>query len=156
MPVSPEEFRNALQRFASGVTVVTVSTGRELHGMTASSFASVSLEPPLVLVCLDQASRTRTLIDEIGSFAVSILSESQADASRAFSQRGVKPFDSLAHHLGKLGHPLLDESIAWIECRVHEVFEAGDHHIVIGEVEACEPRDGAPLLYFDQTYRSLS
>ncbi|MDQ3940835.1 MAG: flavin reductase family protein [Actinomycetota bacterium] len=154
MTVDPDEFRHALKKFASGVTVVTVG-GDELHGMTASSFASVSLAPPLILVCLDKSSRTRSLIMESGSFAVNVLGGDQEEVSRSFAKRGSKPFAMLAHHIGTTGHPLLDESIAWIECNVHQVVEGGDHDIVIGEVIGCDAREGSPLVYFDQEYRSL-
>lgn len=156
MPVEPESFRRALRRFATGVTVVTVDHDGELHGMTASSFASVSLEPPLVLVCLDKTSRTRALILEKGSFAINVLAGDQEEVSRSFSRRGTKPFDQLPHHAGTRGDPLLDGAIAWIECRLEEMVPAGDHDIFVGEVLACGDRDGAPLLYYDQAYRSLS
>lgn len=155
MPVDPESFRRALRRFATGVTVVTVDHDGELHGMTASSFASVSLEPPLVLVCLDKASRTRALILEKGTFAVNVLADDQEEVSRSFSRRGAKPFDTLAHHSGRSGDPLLDGAIAWLECRLDEMVEAGDHDIFVGEVLASDDNEGAPLLYYDQTYRSL-
>ena len=154
MTVRPDDFRRALKRFASGITVVTVG-GDEPHGMTASSFASVSLDPPLVLVCLDKTSRTRELILEKGSFAVNVLSADQESVSRSFSRRGTKPFADLPHHSGVDGHPLLDGAIAWIECNVHQVVEGGDHDIVIGEVTACDAGAGSPLIYFDQGYRGL-
>ena len=155
MAVSPEEFRDALKRFATGVTVVTVATGDRAHGMTASSFASVSLEPPLVLVCLDKSSTTRSLILEHGTFAVNVLAGDQEHISRWFSKLGTKPFEDLAHRSGVNGDPLLDGAIAWIECEVHQIVEAGDHDIVIGRVIACEANVGTPLVYFDQEYRSL-
>ena len=156
MPVDPADFRAALRRFATGVTVVTVGHRGELHGMTASSFASVSLEPPLILVCLDQASHTRALILEKGTFGVNVLADHQEQVSRSFSRRGEKPFDVLGHHAGAHGDPLLDDAIAWIECRLDQMVEAGDHDIFVGEVLACEAREGSPLLYYDQAYRSLS
>ena len=155
MAVDAESFRSALRRFASGVTVVTVSHDEELHGMTASSFASVSLDPPQILVCLDKASRTRALILEKGSFAVNILSDDQEEVSRSFSRRGTKPFDRLGHRTGVAGDPLLDGAIAYIECRLDQMVEAGDHDIFVGEVVACEAGPGTPLLYYDQAYRSL-
>ena len=156
MTVDPESFRRALRRFATGVTVVTVDHAGELHGMTASSFASVSLEPPLILVCLDKASRTRALILEKGTFAVNVLADDQEEVSRSFSKRGMKPFDELAHHPGVKGDPLLDGAISWLECRLEEMVEAGDHDIFVGEVLASDDRAGSPLLYYDQKYRSLS
>ncbi|MGH2808150.1 MAG: flavin reductase family protein [Actinomycetota bacterium] len=154
MTLSPEDFRRALSRFASGVTVVTVEDERP-HGMTASAFASVSLEPPLVLVCLDHGSRTRALLLEKESFAINVLSNAQEDVARAFSKRGTKPFDSLSHHKGETGNPLLDGALAWLECNLHEVVTMGDHDLVVGEVVSAAAADGDPLLYFDQLYRSL-
>ena len=155
MAIDPKSFRSALRRFASGVTVVTVEHDGELHGMTASSFASVSLEPPLILVCLDRASRTRGLILEKGSFAVNILAGDQEEVSRSFSKPGIKPFDRLPHRRGSGGDPVLDGSIASIECRLDQMVAAGDHDIFVGEVLACEARPGDPLLYYDQGYRAL-
>lgn len=156
MPVSPDAFRTALRKFASGVTIVTVSAGEELHGMTASSFASVSLVPPLVLVCLDKTSRTLTLVAQSGSFAVNVLSSDQREASRAFSRPGTKPFESISHRSGANGAPVLDDAIAVLECSTYQVFEAGDHEVVLGEVTAATIPGGDPLVYYDGAYRSLS
>lgn len=155
MPVDPTEFRRALSRFASGVTIVTVVATDELHGMTASSFASVSLEPPRVLVCLDKSSHTRSLLERSGSFAVNVLSAKQEEISRAFASSGPKPFEDLAHKQGTNGAPLLDGALAWIECDTVEVVDGGDHDVVIGEVTACSSADGDPLIYFARGYRSL-
>lgn len=156
MAVSPDAFRSALRRFASGVTIVTVAAGDELHGMTASSFASVSLVPPLVLVCLDKSSRTLTLVAETGSFAVNVLRAGQQEVSRAFSLPGQKPFASVSHRLGANGAPVLDDAIAVLECATYQVFEAGDHEVVLGEVTAASAPGGDPLVYYDGAYRSLS
>ena len=156
MPVTPEDFRNALSRFASGVTIVTVSSDGELHGMTASAFASVSLDPPRILVSLDKTSRTRSMLAEIGSFAVNILSGGQESISRSFAVSGPKPFDTLSHKLGENGAPLLDGAIAWMECSVVQIVDGGDHDIVIGDVTASVAADGDPLIYFNRTYRSLN
>src|SRR3712207_4420530 len=110
MAVTAGEFRNALRKFASGVTIVTVSGDGELHGMTASSFASVSLDPPLVLVCLDRTSRTRALVAQTGTFAVNVLRNDQQETSRAFARAGVKPFGTIPHRAGANGAPVLDEA----------------------------------------------
>lgn len=155
MVVGPEQYREALRKFASGITIVTVAHGGELHGMTASSFASVSLSPPLVLVCLEKSSKTRSLVLEAGHFAANILGDHQESVARSFSESGPKPFGDLKHRPGQQGAPLLDGAIAWIECSVWRVMEAGDHDVVVGEVEACDTRPGAPLVYFDRDYRSL-
>lgn len=155
MPVEAAEFKRALSRFATGVTVVTVTVGDEMHGMTASAFASVSLEPPRILVCLDKTSRTRALVRDSDTFAVSILAADQEAISRAFAHTGPKPFDGLSRKHAAGGAPLLDGALAWLECERVEVVDGGDHDIVIGEVTSCANGDGDPLIYFDRTYRAL-
>lgn len=153
--VGPEEYKAALRKFGSGITVVTVSSGSELHGMTASAFASVSLDPPLISVCLEKTSHTRALVIETGSFAVNILAATQEDIARSFAHAGPKPFDRLAHRTGADGAPLLEGAIAWIECAVRDVFDGGDHDIVIGEVRSGTTNNGDPLLYYERAYRLL-
>ena len=156
MGVSPDEYRDAVRRFASGVTVVTVAVDNELHGMTASSFASVSLDPPLVLVSLDKTSRTRTMIATAGSFAVNVLADGQENVARAFARTGDNKFESLAHRIGPSGAPLLDGTIAWLECRTTDVIDGGDHDVFLAEVLATGGEDGEPLVYYDRGYRSLN
>jgi flavin reductase (DIM6/NTAB) family NADH-FMN oxidoreductase RutF len=155
MAVSPEDYREALRKFASGITIVTVAHGNELHGMTASSFAAASLSPPLVLVCLERSSRTRSLVLEASSFAANILGDHQESIARSFSESGPKPFQELRHRPGKFGAPLLEGAIAWIECSVWRVIETGDHDVIVGEVQACDSQPGLPLVYFNRSYRSL-
>ena len=153
MTPDPAEFRASLSRFASGVTVVTVGSGGGLHGMTASSFASVSLEPPRVLVCLDKSSRTRALLSD--TFAVNVLSSDQEEISRAFAHAGDKPFHDYEHKIGSSGAPLLHGAIAWIECRTSSIVDGGDHDIIVGDVTGCTSADGDPLIYYARGYRSL-
>ncbi len=155
MSVGPDEYRQALRKFASGITVVTVKERDGYHGMTASSFAAVSLEPPQILVCLEKTTRTRGLVLDARSFAVNLLADHQQELARMFSQQGDKPFNELKYKMGQTGAPLLDGSIAWIECEIAQVLDAGDHDVVIGEVISCERREGHPLVYFDRAYRSL-
>ena len=152
MGVSQVEYKDALRRFASGITIVTAATEGRAHGMTATSFASVSLIPPLVLVCLEKNSRTHDLVLESRSFAVSVLADDQEELARDFALRGDKSFESRVERLGTNGAPLMAGAIAWIECTVAEVVEGGDHHVVIGEVIASESREGRPLLYYDRAY----
>lgn len=154
MTVRPDDFRTALSRFASGVTVVTVGSEGTLHGMTASSFASVSLEPPRVLVCLDKSSRTRALLSD--SFAVNILSADQEGISRSFAHAGDKPFGSMSYEIGECGAPLIHGALAWIECATSSIVDGGDHDIVIGDVTACDSGDGSPLVYFGRDYHTLT
>lgn len=153
MTVSPDEFKTALGRFASGVTVVTVGGNDTLHGMTASSFASVSLEPPRILVCLDKSSRTRSLLSD--SFAVNVLSAEQEHVSRSFAHAGDKPFSELGYEIGSSGAPLIHGSLAWLECATSSIVDGGDHDIVIGDVTRCSHADGSPLVYFRRQYHSL-
>ena len=154
MPPDPEEFKAALARFASGITVVTVDADGTKHGMTASSFASVSLDPPRVLVCLDKSSRTRSLLSD--RFAINILSAEQEEVSRDFAHSGDKPFATLPHDAGVSGAPLIRGAIACIECATSSIVDGGDHDIIIGDVIACTSDEGRPLIYFARGYRSLS
>lgn len=152
--VTAHGYKETLRRFASGITIVTVGAGTDLHGMTASSFASASLDPPLIVVCLDKASRTLELLRETRAFAVNMLAEGQEDLARAFSSRGPKPLAESSSRKTGSGSPLLDGSLAWLDCTVHEIVDAGDHEIVLGRVTATELGEGRPLLYYEGSYRS--
>lgn len=155
MPVGAKDYKQALRKFASGITVVTVAHGEERRGMTATSFASVSLHPPLVSVSLEKKSRTRALVLDKRIFAANILAADQENISRWFASPGEKPFDRIRYRAGLHGDPLLDGALSHIECRVAQVLESGDHDVVIGEVDASNGRDGPPLVYFDRNYRHL-
>ena len=156
MGVGPDEYKDTLRKFATGVTLVTVASGGQFHGMTASSFASLSLDPPLILVCLEKGSRTRAMVVASKSFAINILDATQEGIAKAFSTSGPKSFQDIAHRPGRNGSPLLEDAIAWIQCDVRNTVDGGDHDIVIGEVVECSNAEGPPLLYFDRHYRSLS
>ena len=156
MPVSAAEFRNALRLFASGITIVAAESGGRRYGMTCTSFASVSLDPPLILVCLERDSHTLEAVGTTGRFAVSVLGADQEELARAFSTPGEKPFDEVAHHPAPNSAPVIDDAVAWLSCEVEKNLEAGDHHVVIARVDACGEADGDPLLYFDRNYRKLS
>lgn len=156
--VTPDEFRAALGRFATGVTVITVETAAgEVHGMTASAFCSVSLRPPLVLVCVDRLAETYLHLHERRQFGVSILREEQEALSEFFAdpernpdaayRRGVK------YHAMKSGIPVLENALGNLDCSVVSVHEAGDHIIFVGEVREVTVDEGAPLLYFRGRYR---
>ena len=156
MTIAPDRFKAALRKFATGITVVTCGGDDGPHGMTASAFASLSLDPPLILVNLARTSHTLSLIRDRGSFAVNILRGDQEEVSRAFARRGTKSFDGLIARTGIDGAPLLAGAIAWLECRTDRIVDAGDHVIVLGEVMECDAHEGPPLLYFEQTYSSPS
>ncbi|MDX1601286.1 MAG: flavin reductase family protein [Anaerolineales bacterium] len=159
MTIDPESLRTILRRWASGVTVVTSADGDELHGMTVSSFASVSLEPPLVLVCLERSTRTYELVRRAGIFAISILATDQRDISDLFAGRIPDEGDRLSnvrYRLAPTGSPVIEGSLGFLDCTLVAHHEAGTHSVFIGQVESAEVLEqGAPLLYFDRNYRSL-
>jgi flavin reductase (DIM6/NTAB) family NADH-FMN oxidoreductase RutF len=157
MPVRPEEFIQALRRWTSGVTVVTSRVGDRIHGMTVSAFASVSLDPPLVLICADKTSDTQALIAEGRVFTANILGAEQEALSRRFSASidEQRRFEGVDWRAGSTGAPVLPGCLASLDCRVVGAHEAGDHVIYVGRVEAVAFRDAEPLVYHGGTYRSL-
>jgi len=154
-----DDFKNALAAWASGVSVVTVNNGGELYGLTVSSFSSVSLDPPLVLVCLNNGNRLPEMIDEAGRFAVSILERGQEEASNSFASRGREPTEDM-EALGcvstESGTPVVRGAMGWVSCELHGRFVQGDHTIFVGQVvEASADPEGKPLLYFRRAYRGV-
>ena len=153
--------RDVVGRFATGVTVVTMADGGQPCGMTANAFSSVSLDPPLVLICVDKAASVYEPIQRARAFAVNILSEDQRSLSDFFARHGRKgegdPMGGFPHRSGKTGSPILDGTLAWLDCRLTEQFGGGDHSIVIGEVidlQLSEP-SGAPLLFYAGGYHNV-
>jgi len=157
MPVDPADFRRALGQFAAGVTVVTTrdGQGRSL-GLTVTAFASVSLDPALVLVCVDHRSETHAGFRHEGLFGVSILAEGQEEVSRRFAGGGPAKFTGLELGRGTTGLPLIPGAVAHLECRVIATHVAGDHTIYVGEVLSVGVHPGRPLLYHDRDYRRLA
>ena len=157
IPVTPQEFRAALGRFSSGVTVITVETAEgQVHGMTASSFCSVSLRPPLVLVCIDHLAETYLHLRERGRFGVSVLMEGQ-DALSEFFADPERDTDAarrlgISYNLMKSGMPVLADALAALDCVVTQSHAAGDHTIFVGEVKEVSVAEGSPLLYFRGRY----
>ncbi len=150
------QFRTVLGRFASGVTIISVrGNDGQLHGMTVSSFASLSLSPPLVLACIDNRATMAPHITSAGSFGVSILTREQEELSRRFAEPLDNRFEGVGYHIGSLGSPLIDRALAWIECTVVERHPGGDHTILIGRVEHATPNDGEPLIFFRSGYATL-
>lgn len=161
--VSEAGFRDALARFATGVTVVSTTHEGVLHGMTANAFASVSLEPPLVLVCIERTTGMHDLLPQAGTFAVTMLSGSQERESEYFASArrpsGQDQYDDVAWMPApETGSPVLTDGLAFVDCRVTEVFDGGDHTIVLGHVlELGVLRaDAEPLIYFGHRYRHLA
>lgn len=159
-PFSGREFRTALGTFATGVTVITTRGADHDYGMTANAFSSVSLDPPLVLVCVISGTEGAQTIARNGVFAVNILSEQQEPISRYFSSRdrprGREAFSEVSHRRGATGSPIVDGVAGYLDCRLAASHEAGDHVIFIGEVLALgvEP-DARPLLFHGGRYRYL-
>ncbi|MBI3569089.1 MAG: flavin reductase family protein [Gemmatimonadetes bacterium] len=155
-PVDATTFRRVLGSFASGVTVVAVrgDDGAD-HGMTVSAFCSVSLEPPLVLVCIDHAATCAPRIAAATHAGISILGGEQAALSRRFADPAADRFDGVAVVRGVTGVPLLDGALAHLECRLVARYEAGDHAIVVGEVVAATATGDDPLVYFRGQYRAV-
>ena len=157
MALTSTEFRTALRSFATGVTVVTTRDreGRP-SGLTASAFTSVSLDPPLILVCVDHAATAHPDFRERGWFAVNVLRREQEALSRRFAVTGGDKFHGVPCHEGRTGLPLLDGALATLECRIVEAHEAGDHTIFIGQVETVSVAGGRPLVYFHGAYHGLT
>ena len=155
MPIDSMQFRNTLAQWASGVTVVTTTHGGLRYGMTASSFSSVSLEPPLILICVGKAAFTHDLILETRTFGVNILSAAQLELGKRFAEKHgdyVDRFSDLNVMTGLLGSPLLTEALAWLECKTTQAVDAGDHTVFIGEVIDSKINGGEPLLYVNRMW----
>lgn len=154
-----DDFKGALASWASGVSVVTTNQGGLLYGLTVSSFTSLSLDPPLVLVCLNNSNRLPEMIEEAEGFAVSILERSQEQASNYFASRGREPteeFTEVEGHWTESGIPVVEGAMAWIVCKLHNSIIQGDHTIIVGEVvEASADEEGRPLLYYRRAYRGV-
>jgi flavin reductase (DIM6/NTAB) family NADH-FMN oxidoreductase RutF len=157
--IAADEFRSLLRHWASGVTVVTTKRRGGIHGMTASSFCSVSLNPPLVLVCVDRRNRTHEHIHEQGVFAIHFLAEGQEELSRRCAgQRGEigNQLLDVPYHEGQIGAPILEDCLAHLECQTVYEYEGGDHTIFVGEIVASSAHsDRRPLLYFQGEYVRL-
>ena len=156
MVFDAQSFKNALSRFASGVTVVTTQLEGRWHGLTVSAFSSLSLEPPLVIICVSRAIPSHEVLEESGSFAVNFLSESQVDIGRRFAgliDGVVDRFEGVETVSSPANNPLIAGCIGWLDCRLSRVYDGGDHSIFIGEVQAAGTGSGErPLLYFDRRW----
>jgi 3-hydroxy-9,10-secoandrosta-1,3,5(10)-triene-9,17-dione monooxygenase reductase component len=155
-----DTFRRVLGQFATGVTVVTACDGEEVHGITANSFTSVSLTPPLVLVCVDKRGRFDRILQTSGRYCVNILAEHHQEISNRFARRRAgdpSDFADCSVATTSCGAPILKDSLAHMDCRVVDMHDAGDHHIFIGLVESCGyAADADALVFFRGRYRSLS
>lgn len=160
MSLTPSEFRKAMGGFATGVTIITLDLEGEVHGMTANAFASVSLDPPLLLVCVEQSARTHAHLHAKKRFGVNILAEDQRVISEYYA-RPVHTHERAEQEAGARfertpqGTPILHGALAYLECRLQSAQDAGDHTIFIAEVEDVVVRQGDPLLFFRGKYRKI-
>jgi len=156
MAIEKNELRRVMGHFATGVTVITsIRSSGELHGLTANAFTSVSLIPPLLLVCIDKKADSYPCFDESKIFTVNVLSADQEALSRRFAVSGGEKFEGISFKIGANGAPILDGALAYLECKVTEKIDGGDHTIYIGEIEQAETKEGKPLLFFRGGYREL-
>lgn len=154
--VEPDDFKAALGRWASGITVVTAQGPDGPVGLTASAFSSLSLHPPLVLVCIGQASYHHDHLVQADGFGVHILDAAQEEVSNTFAFKREDRFEGLEVQEGPLGAPLLPGCLARLACERHEVVAGGDHSILIGRVLQAEVSDGTPLAWWQGGYRRLA
>lgn len=160
MTIDPLEFCSVIGTFATGVTVMTAAAGDELQGMTANAVTSLSLDPVMMLVCVSRNAHTHRIVGVGGAFAVNILGAHQEKVSQLFAKKAAPERGKLRgqpFHLGKTGAPVLEDCLAFIECRVATVLEGGDHSIFLGEVvDMGIVKEGEPLLFYRARYRTLS
>ena len=156
--VTPDDrrFREVLGNFATGVTIITAMDDGEPVGIAANAFTSLSLDPPLVLFCVAHASSTWPRIERAGVFAVNILGEHHESLSQLFATKGADRFSATPWRTGVSGAPVLDEAIAYVDCRLEAQYPGGDHTIVVGRVVDLDVRDGGrPLLFFQGGYTRI-
>jgi flavin reductase (DIM6/NTAB) family NADH-FMN oxidoreductase RutF len=155
--IAADDFRRVLGHFATGVTILTTcDNDARPTGLTASAFSSVSLDPPLVLICVDHKSQSYPALKERGCFAVNILSAEQQVISRRCASSRLDKFDEVPHKISDLGLPLIDGAIAQLECTTVSMHVEGDHTIFVGRVERARAHSGEPLLYFRGQYQQLA
>lgn len=154
----PTEFRRVLGHWSTGVGIIATLTrsGRPC-GLTANAIAAVSLTPPLVLACVERGADSHDALRAAGAFSINILAQTgEAIARRFAGDDGTSKFDDVPHHVEASGVPVLDDALAWVDCRVHAEYDGGDHTIFVGEVLAAGAREGEPLLYHRGRYTRLA
>ena len=157
MAIDGRELRNAMGLFATGVTIITTkdATGKPF-GLTANAFSSLSLDPPMLLICVDKGVDCYNCFEDSKVFAVNFLSAAQEELSTRFATKGIEKFAGLSYRLGELGVALLEGALAHFECTVAHAYEGGDHTIYVGEIQRLVTAPGDPLLFYQGKYRSLA
>ena len=157
MPLDKSEFRRLLGHFATGVTIITTfDSAKKPFGMTANAVTSLSLVPPLMLICVDKGADCYSCFDSSKVFTVNVLAEGQEALSRKFATKGVDKFEGVGWRAGNNGCAILDDAVAHMECHVTQVIDGGDHTIYLGEVDAGDANETAPLLFYRGGYRKLA
>jgi flavin reductase (DIM6/NTAB) family NADH-FMN oxidoreductase RutF len=153
-----ERFKDSMAAVPTGVAVVSTGVAGRFRALAASSFTSVSLEPPLVLVCLDSLTQTRDAVEESGAFNLSVLERGQEFLAERFAGRAPlvdQSWRDVPHRLGSNGLPIVEGCVAWFECRLRQLYEAGDHDIALGEVIDAGRAPGEPLILWDRAFWRL-
>ena len=154
--IEQQLFRRVCGKFATGITILTVCDADGApHGMTANSFTSVSLDPPMILVCIDRKARIFNQFVDGARFAVNVLHEGQKELSTCFARKEDR-FEGIEWSPGETGAPILPDVLATLECSVAQIVEAGDHIVVVGNVSHATWREGRPLLFFNSSYQALA
>ena len=158
-PLTKEHFRRVMGQFATGVTVVTTRLGDQVHGLTANAVCSVSLEPLLVLVCVEHTADSYPLLEKSGIFAVNILSSEQEHLSRLFAssiEDKAARLKAMGHRTAATGAPIIEGCLAYLDCRIVAAYPGGDHTIFVGQVEEAEvTEDAPPLVFFRGRYTTV-
>lgn len=156
MAITKDEFRAALGNFTSGVTVVTTKDANDkLHGLTVSAFSSVSMNPPLILICIQKSTPSHYAFAESKAFVVNILSDSQKEISNQFAFKHEDKFAGINYNLSETGLPVLEDCLVNLECSLKHSYDGGDHTIFVGQIENAIINEGNPLVYWKGDYRAL-
>jgi flavin reductase (DIM6/NTAB) family NADH-FMN oxidoreductase RutF len=156
MPIEKSELRRVMGHFATGVSIITtVSKDGQMAGLTANALCSVSLVPPLLLICVDKKAESYRHFEESKVFTVNLLSADQEDLSRRFATSGGNKFEGVSYRKGANGVPIINDVLAFMECRIVSSHEGGDHIIHVGEIEEASTIEGDPLLFYRGGYRSI-
>ena len=155
MAVDEKLQRQVMGRFATGVTVLTTRAGDEMCGMTANAVMSLSLDPPLIVVSVEKTAHMHGALLESRCFAVNVLKQEQESLSRRFARKGPKDFSDLSCTVEETGSPILDDALAYADCKVVEVLPGGDHDLFVGELLAADSRGGQPLIFYGGSYARL-
>lgn len=156
MPIEPQELRRVMGHFATGVTIIT-TTDKEgaPNGLTANAFMSLSLNPPLVLISVDKGATCYTCFEVQNGFTVNFLGEDQEEISRRFATKGADKFAGLKWRAGSNGAAIIDGALGYIECKIAQCYDGGDHTIVVGEIIDASASGERPLLFFKGKYQRL-